>query len=789
MNVRQRLRGLFTTPAEGWSALAAVLVMMLVAAAAVDESAWAGQIAGTKTSQTVFLPLDALLATLIGYLLGRSRLGTLRAHALGAVIGGLYLVAAISGAVSNAASISLRLHALATSIGTFIEDVTVRGVRSAETSIFLLLVGALLWGAGQLGAFALFRRHRAGPAITLAASALLINMSITVKDQLVYLIVLVAAALLLVVRTSLYGQLEQWRSRRIADSGYASSLFLRSGVTFVTIAVALSLVLATNASSAPLRPMWDGALDRLVELGVDVNHFLGGISGEAKGPNILFTPSQTIRDQWETSTEPVFRGITADGRGYKWRGATYDFFDGRTWQNVVASSTQIAPFGDLRAPTSDAGFTVGRHSVISLVQSISFGGRTIVAPADPVSIDQNATVETTADRAVLDIKLGQSLDSCPGAATAQTTEDSNCPAGSTYTVTSSVFDRVGAGALTVADLAGAGRNYAAYGDFTPYVHIESNAIGPLTHRVADDIVSKLDPSQRDPYHVAQAMTDYLYTKGHFVYQTDVRGMCTGEILVDCFLREKRGYCEYFATALTMMLRAEQIPARYVVGYLPGRLQADGSRMVNRSASHAWVEAYFPGYGWYPFDPTPGLSDEGQEQDTLPSGSPRPTSQPNQTAEAPNFGGGPPTPRDDNGITQPKPTTNDVASVPPTLAIGIFAAVLLVALGLVLLARRRRLPGSGQLTYDSVARIATRFGYGPAPSQTAYEYADRLAVVVPTVRDDLHVVAAAKVESVYARREPTDDLKLRLLLAYRRVRMSLLRVFLRRPKLFGSTRRR
>ena len=201
--VRQRLRGLLTTPPEGWSALAAVLVMMLVASAAVDESQWVGVVPGTKTSQTVFLPVGAFLATMVGYLLGRSRMGTIRAHVLGALIGGTYLIIAASGAVSSAASISLRIHALANSVGTFIDDVAVHGIRSAETSIFVLLVGALLWGAGQLGAFALFRRHRAGPAITLAASALLINMSITVKDQLVPLIVLVAAALLLVVRTSL----------------------------------------------------------------------------------------------------------------------------------------------------------------------------------------------------------------------------------------------------------------------------------------------------------------------------------------------------------------------------------------------------------------------------------------------------------------------------------------------------------------------------------------------------------------------------------------------------------
>src|SRR6185369_7889830 len=143
----------------------------------------------------------------------------------GATFGAAYLLFAVSASLSSLPSLDLRLHALVQSVGTFVNDVFVRGIRSAEVSIFMLLVGGLLWAAGYLGAFALFRRHRAGPAITLAATALLINMSITVEYQLAHLVVLVAAALLLVVRSSLFSQLEQWRSRRIADSGYASQLF------------------------------------------------------------------------------------------------------------------------------------------------------------------------------------------------------------------------------------------------------------------------------------------------------------------------------------------------------------------------------------------------------------------------------------------------------------------------------------------------------------------------------------------------------------------------------------
>jgi transglutaminase-like putative cysteine protease len=779
-SVVDRLRGLLSMPDEGWSALVAVFVLMLVVGVAVDDPRWVDVVPGTKLSRTAWLPVCVGLAVLVGYVLGRSRVSTLKAHLIGAVIGAAYLLVAVSASISSLPSIDLRLHALSQSVATFMYDVTVRGVRSAETSVFMLLVGGLLWSAGYLGTFALFRRHRAGPAITLAATALLINMSITVNDQLVFLVVLVAAALLLVVRTSLYGQLEQWRSRRIADSGYASQLFVRSGVAFVVTAIALSLVLAVNASSAPLRPMWDQAVEHLVEVGIEVNHFIGGVTGEARGPNLLFTPSQTLRDQWETSNEQLFTAVTDDRRAYRWRGATYEFFDGSTWHGIGASTAQVPAFADLQAgaATDDAGLTAGRHQVLTEITAVEPFGRTIVAPGDPLTLSQAATVQTNASHGLLNIKL-----------------DSEVPAKGSYVVTSRVFSIVGSQSLTVADLAGASVNYAAYGDFTPYVDIEPNAIGPVTRSVAQDIVNSLDPAQRDPYHIADAMTRYLHDGNGFRYTPDVRGMCTGEIIVDCFLREKAGFCERYATALTMMLRTQLIPARYVTGFLPGeehefvefdednQPQTVTERIVLRSSAHAWVEVYFPGYGWYPFDPTPGLGDSGLQEPDLAPGSLRPSPSSSAPAQTPNFGSS-----FRVGVDVPPPApTNPSASasgVPTSLAVGVFLAVLAAAALLIVFARRRRLPTGGQLTFDSVAKMATRFGYGPQPSQTAYEYANSLALVVPAVRDELRVVATAKVESVYAKREPSDELKLRLLVAYRRVRLSLVRLFVRRPHWIG-----
>src|SRR5208282_1054173 len=80
-----------------------------------------------------------------------------------------------------------------------------------------------------------------------------------------------------------------------------------------------------------------------------------------------------------------------------------------------------------------------------------------------------------------------------------------------------------------------------------------------------------------------------------------------------FLFTRRaGHCEYFATAMTVMVRSLGIPARYINGFLLGEYNdvAD-SYIVRGSDAHSWVEVYFPDYGWIPFDPTPPAGSKPQ----------------------------------------------------------------------------------------------------------------------------------------------------------------------------------
>jgi hypothetical protein len=206
-------------------------------------------------------------------------------------------------------------------------------------------------------------------------------------------------------------------------------------------------------------------------------------------------------------------------------------------------------------------------------------------------------------------------------------------------------------------------------------------------------------------------------------------------------------------------------------------------LVTKSAAHAWVEVFFPGYGWIRFDPTPGNAQNGRQATDLPDGPPLAASPSPQASTGEDAATPPPSPEasaDASGVVVPPSAPTDPG------AIGLYAVIALIVLAVVIavLARRRRRPGPhGDQTFERVARLAARLGYAPRPSQTAYEYAGSLSEIVPVLKPELQVVATAKVEATYGRRDPTKTSLTQVHAAYGRIRRKLLMLFLhpRRPK--------
>jgi transglutaminase-like putative cysteine protease len=110
-------------------------------------------------------------------------------------------------------------------------------------------------------------------------------------------------------------------------------------------------------------------------------------------------------------------------------------------------------------------------------------------------------------------------------------------------------------------------------------------------------------SATTPYDKAVALEGYLRT--HYGYTLDLSGTPGNDPLAHFLFERRAGHCEYFASAMTVMLRTLGIPARYINGFQTGEYNnIGGDFIVRASDAHSWVEAYFPGSGWITFDPTP-----------------------------------------------------------------------------------------------------------------------------------------------------------------------------------------
>jgi protein-glutamine gamma-glutamyltransferase len=168
------------------------------------------------------------------------------------------------------------------------------------------------------------------------------------------------------------------------------------------------------------------------------------------------------------------------------------------------------------------------------------------------------------------------------------------PEGSTYSVISQVPN------ASPEELRSAGTRYPAE-IADRYTRLPPDGLG-RTRELARDLTAQTT----NPYDAVAAINRHL--KSEYPYDLSIPPQREEMDAVEYFLfEERRGYCEQFASSLAVMVRSLGIPARVATGYVPGEYNPfTGLHEVRASDAHAWVEVYFPGYGWSTFDPTPGF---------------------------------------------------------------------------------------------------------------------------------------------------------------------------------------
>ncbi|WP_350340526.1 transglutaminase family protein [Paenibacillus hexagrammi] len=394
-----------------------------------------------------------------------------------------------------------------------------------------------------------------------------------------------------IIRTLVYGllllamlnlsRIEASYGLRMSRSAGALTWMFASAVIIGLLAVGGLYAASAVESKAMMKPLDIGHLsDSLLSLYDDNEAFQGAAakSGYGQDDSVLGGPLQA-------DNTVVFTAKSSE-KTY-WRGESKSLYDGKGW---TQAEPEWEPYssGAVNAGVAvhTSGTTVTQEVLLdsnSYGRQLFVGGglehiQLLVSDRDKPISDEQVLISTTSGK----IKL----------------PEMSAPL-SYYKVT--VSPPNAEPSVLQADT-------GSYPEDITNTYLQLPAQLPRTVRkLAEDITE----GSATPYAKAAAIEQYL--RNHYTYSLDkpTRPAKTEDFVSHFLFVDQIGYCDHFSTAMTVMLRAVGVPARWVKGYAPGTeisAAKDGMHefTVTNKDAHSWVEVYFPQTGWVPFEPTPGF---------------------------------------------------------------------------------------------------------------------------------------------------------------------------------------
>jgi hypothetical protein len=323
--------------------------------------------------------------------------------------------------------------------------------------------------------------------------------------------------------------------------------------------------------------------------------FTGGyMSGFNLQPTLISGFSDNVElgeiGEIKKSSMVVMR-IRVDGgfeaaRGVHWRGVALTTFDGRRWYSEPHETVTLTPASE------------GWFHLSAGENNRSRGGR---------PIQYTVLLEPIASAALFLVNDAESVRGRFNSETGMTPMDQRRayllqdPTGSVFNPYHS-FSRMQYEARSILPVPPAAALRKAGSDYSASMRETYLQLPQLDPRIPD-LAKQITAHAETPYDKAQALEGYL--RSHYGYTLDLTGQPSSDPLAYFLFQKRAGHCEYFAAAMTVMLRSVGVPARYINGFLTGEYNnIGGDYMVRASDAHSWVEVYFPSFGWMTFDPTP-----------------------------------------------------------------------------------------------------------------------------------------------------------------------------------------
>ena len=695
----------------GWSGLPIFVIMALVYPLSLQQADW---VELSKHFTTV-----ALAAIVFGTVVGNSSLRPLRAAGLGAAIGGIAVVlltmSAMDGGMTRRTAVALGVD-----VNTWLTQV-LAGEAARGQTVFTLFLGASVWSVGFMGAYALSRSGRIWEAIAFNGVCLTLNASLALTNLKMDLVVFSACALVLMLRTHIAVLQERWEQRNIQPTGEMDWRVLRGGLTWTVVLILIALFTTSYLTPSFASETLDGAFNvfegpyQRVE--TEWQRFFAGVSGPSRLRGVTFSDAIRLGQSPNLGESTVM--IVDAGQGRFWRAIAYDFYTGQGWRTTEVDRTDKV--------TADKFLMRERFEATFEVRE-PYGNR-LFAANEPLKANVPAQFLTGDDRSF-----------SSGVRALEQRQASE-----TYTVTSYV---------SIADKGTLRRAPAAIPESIKREYLQTPSTLPQRVR---DLARKVIEGKDNSYDKAEAVESFLRTS--YRYAPVVRPPPPGRDPVDYFLFDlKEDFCEYFASSMVMMLREVGVPARLVEGFTSGTFDPTiGKYVVKQVNAHAWVEAYFPTYGWIEFEPTPSetpflRAEEPSNANGSGNGSD------SSDADLPERDPADRGERLDEGADV-SGSGADASALPidPRPALGALAVMLLALLAFVLRFEWRfRGLSPIEASWGKARLLASYVGHPSRPSETTYEFADALGRAMPEVQTPIRAIADARVRERYAPNGANDE---------------------------------
>ena len=804
------------TPSQGWVTFGLLVTILLVVGDSVRNADWV---------DTPGLNGQLLSGAFAGLILAKARAPAFLLHLVG-LASGFVVVVLQTSVLADGQSLVGQVQDMWNRLTTWFDAATSGGI-STDLLPFSLAMLTAAWLLGYIGSWFTFRSNNVWPGMVLAAIAILTNLSFLPEGLSIRFFLFIFLAMLLVVRIRVVQRQEEWGKVGIGFSTVSGWITIHSAIWFSAIVLIVAALLPLNVvTQGTLKDAWNTARSPVAYLEDEFTRLFGALPSRKDLAGRVFGSALPFLGKISFSGEVVIWADT-DYPSY-WLSRTYSEYSSKGWFTGKTESLDVGPSA-LPPPRGDSLKRVPAEQTVQMTFDTSnlFAGGSIdwisrnavaetLAPKQfeinmkdesndhllPEEIRQVADdlrhklapradefIESSVSRLLPDdlvlIAYSPAVEirhlSVLDSVTIQRKEpitpeivswklDDGIQEGQAYSMVSYVST------ASNDDLREADTEY--HGFITDhYVQLPPS----LPQRVRD-LAEELTKDADNPLDKALAIQNYLRGPD-FTYSKKIEIPPEGSDGVDHFLFETQtGYSDYFASSMTVMMRAVGVPARLAVGYAPGEVHIESGRtFVKDSDSHGWAQVYFPKYGWIDFEPTVAWGPPSRrlhsEEDPGTAASPESSSILISPEDIfPPFEG--------SGSERPEGQADGGSSlisaavfIRIAIALGALAAlyvVLLVAWNIGLL---KATPV--ERAYAKMGRLGALAGFRRRPYQTPTEYAVVIGSAIPAIGSAARRIASAFAGDRYGGRKVAQEDRAEMDQAWRGIRGGLAARALRR----------